>query len=126
MRQPTPGADLYAWHRAAMAGEDPSITEDYPECGWYRIQFKKGAPWIAVEIRIDREIDRDTGELICPERVYSHYLGQRRSDAERIWTWLKPISRDRYKAMVATEFDTPTIPLTEAGFTDLTQEPALP
>lgn len=128
MRQPTPARDLFAWHRAALAGEEPSVQEDWPECGWYRHQFKKGGPWLPVEIRISRDIDPETGELDGDEQVHTFYLGQKRSDAVRLWTWLAnhPISRERYKAMVAVQFDVPDTPLTPTGHKDLTQEIALP
>ncbi|WP_205749033.1 hypothetical protein [Frigidibacter oleivorans] len=92
IRQPTPMAVLYAWHRAALAGEAPPIHEGMPEAGWYRCRLTKGGPWVPVEIRVERVICPDSGELLEPERLVAICDGDRR-DPARLWTYLTPISR---------------------------------
>lgn len=121
MRRPTPAAMLYAWHRAALAGEEPAIHPDHPECGWYKRRMVKGGPWVPVRIHVVREIDPETGELTAPERLVADCDG-RIEDAALHWTHLIPISRKDHDALVhriglTPEMTDNTRPL------DLTKEP---
>lgn len=34
--------DYYAWWRSAIAGQNPSIHENEPQCGYYRKRVKEG------------------------------------------------------------------------------------
>lgn len=95
MRQPTPLSQVYAWHRAAMVGGNPATHDGDPQCGWFKMRLVKGGPWVAVEIKLERELDPDTGELAAPERMVCRVDGERR-DPSRIWTYLTPISRDEF------------------------------
>ena len=97
IRQPTPIATLYAWHRAALAGLRPPIHDGEPRCGWFKTRLVKGGPFVPAVIRIDRDIDPDTGELLNPERFICEVNGQPR-DARDAWASLckSPISRDEY------------------------------
>lgn len=101
MRKPTPEADAYAWHRAALAGQAPPI-HGHPEAGWYKRRLVKGGPIVAARIWIHSPIDPETGELIGPEIFLCEVAGQAR-DAQEEWTWLAydPISKAQYDYLVA-------------------------
>ena len=124
IRQPSSMARLYEWHRAAMAGDAPPVFDGIPECGWYRTKLIKGGPWVAVEIRVEREIDPDTGELIAPERLIAIADGMRR-DAARLWTYLTPISRAEHDALIDRRASIPAMAATMAKL-DLSLEPIRP
>jgi hypothetical protein len=124
IRQPTPLADLYAWHRAAIAGHGPSVHEGLPECGWYRTRLVKGGPWVAVEIKVEREIDPESGELAGPERLVAIADGMRRR-ADSIWTFLTPITREEHDALIQRRTSIPAMAATMAKI-DITKEPVLP
>jgi hypothetical protein len=112
MRQPTPAKDLYAWHTGILSGDPDTQTHgDWPECGWFRTKLVKGGPWVAVEIRIIRGIDTDTGELAYPETLGGTINGNPLSQDEilKLWTWIKPISRDAYKALLKLISATPSM-----------------
>ncbi len=70
---------LYAWHSAVLAGQAPPIHDGLPEAGWYKTRFAKGGPWVAVEIRVEREIDPETFELTEPERLIAIADGELRA-----------------------------------------------
>jgi hypothetical protein len=95
IRQPTPASKIYAWHRAAMAGDSPATHDGDPQCGWFKVRLVKGGPWVPVEIKLLRELDPLTGELTAPERMVCFVDGERR-DPARIWTFLTPISRTEF------------------------------
>lgn len=96
MRMPTPASQLYAWHRAALAGDNPPIHEGQPHCGWFRLRRVKGGPWVPVRIWCEREIDPETGELTCDERLRAEVEGIER-DPVSIWTYLHPIPRAEFE-----------------------------
>lgn len=98
IRQPTPIMKLLAWHRSYMRGDNPLRHDGYPECGWYRMQRVKNGPWVPVEIWCDREVDQH-GELTCDEILRADAFGEE-LDAEEIWTWLKPISKQEFEQLV--------------------------
>lgn len=84
----------------------------------------KGGPWVPVEIKIERDVDTDTGELAAPERLVAICNGQRR-DPIHLWTYLTPIPREEHRAIIeAIRADTARA-ATHARF-DLTEEIALP
>jgi hypothetical protein len=124
MRQPSPMSQLYAWHRAALAGQAPLIHDGLPEAGWYRTRFVKGGPWVAVEIRVEREIDPETFELTEPERLVAIADGERR-DPSSLWTFLEPISRAEHDAIIARAASWPAMQATKIAM-DLSQEPVRP
>lgn len=99
IRQPTPMSVLFAWHRAAVSGDAPPIHEGEPHCGWYRTRMVRGGPWVPVEIRVEREIDQETGELAGPERLIAIVDGMRRNP-ESLWTYLTPISRKDFDDLI--------------------------
>lgn len=93
-RQPSPVMRLLRWHRSYMRGENPPRHDGDPQCGWYRMQKVKGGPWVPVEIWCEQVTD-ETGELCQPERMRADAFGEN-LDAEEIWTWLTPISRQEF------------------------------
>ena len=99
MRVPSPASQLYAWHRAALAGDNPPIHDGLAECGFYKTKIVRGGPWAAVEIKVERDIDFETGELTAPERLVAICDGERRNPAN-LWTYLTPISRDEHRALI--------------------------
>ncbi|ANH49066.1 hypothetical protein [Tritonibacter mobilis] len=100
IRQPSTLSQLYAWHRAAVAGENPPRHDGDPQCGWYKRRLIKGGPWVPVRIYIDREIDPVTGELTCDERLRIEVEGLDGGDPIEHWTYLTPISRDEFNHLV--------------------------
>lgn len=99
IRQPSSFASLYAWWSDAVRGRQPERHEGLPEAGYYRMKLVRGGPWVAVEIVCERDLDDDTGELAAPERLVAVFDG-RRCDAERVWTYVQPISRPDYLALL--------------------------
>lgn len=98
MRRPSTSAQLYAWHRAALAGLNPARHDGIPEAGWYRTRLVKGGPFVPVEIRILREICPETGDLTGPEVFACEVDGIRRNPAD-VWSYLTPISRAEFEAL---------------------------
>ena len=96
IRQPTPISQLYAWHRAALAGKPITIHEAEPQCGWYKTRLIKGGPFVPASISIQREVD-ENGELASDECLVCEVNGERR-DPSKAWLSLckNPISRAEY------------------------------
>jgi hypothetical protein len=124
MRQPSSAAHLYAWHRAAVAGESPPTHDGLPEAGWYKRRMVKGGPWVAVRIFVERDICPETGELTAPERLVADVDGRRDDDPARFWTNLQPITRAEYDALIYRQSLIPGMADTLKPL-DLTKEPLL-
>lgn len=124
IRQPSSAAQLYAWHRAAVAGDAPPVHDGLPECGWFKTKLVRGGPWVPVEIRVEREIDPATGELAAPERLIC-ICENRRRDPARLWTFLTPISRAEHRALTEAPASIPAMAATMVA-TDLTEIPICP
>ena len=124
IRRPTPPSVAYAWHRAALAGENPPTHDGLVQCGWFKTRLIPGGPWVAARIWIDREIDPMTGELAAPEEYRCEVDGMPR-DPAKVWTYLKPISREEFDALLHRRL---TIPAMQASMAklDLIAEPILP
>ena len=99
IRQPSPASQLYRWWNDALAGMAPPVHDGLAEAGFYKTRLVKGGPWAAVEIKVQRDIDFETGELTGPERLIAICDGDRR-DPARIWTYLTPISREEHRALL--------------------------
>lgn len=101
MRQPTPAADLYAWHRAALAGHKP-VIDATPQCGWYKRKLVKGGVFVPARIWMFQEIDRATGELMADEVLQCEVNG-RWADPDDAWPWLcgNPISEAEFRYLAA-------------------------
>lgn len=124
IRQPSTAAQLYAWHRAAVSGDAPPIHDGIPECGWFKTRLVKGGPWVPVEIRVEREIDMETGELTAPERLVAICEGRRRP-ADRMWGSMTPISRAEFATINSLSAQIPAMAATMAAI-DLTTNPMTP
>ena len=124
IRRPTPPSVAYAWHRAALAGENPPTHDGLPQPGWFKVRLVKGGSYVAAKIWIEREIDPMTGELAAPEQYRCEVDGMSRSPAS-IWTHLKPISKAEYDALLHRRL---TIPAMQASMAklDLIAAPILP
>lgn len=99
IRTPTPLARQYAWYRAAIAGRDVPRHDGLPECGFFKYRAVKQGPFIPVRIWLEQEICPVTGELMADEVLRCEALGQSRNP-ETIWTYLRPIPRAEYDALV--------------------------
>lgn len=124
IRQPSLTSALYAWHRAAVAGKAPPQHEGDPQCGWYRTRLVRGGPWVPARIWIEREIDPYSGELLSPEVFRCEIDGQRR-DPYRVWTYITPIPREEYDALIARRASIPAMKATLAKI-DVSQTPMRP
>lgn len=124
IRRPSSMRELYEWHRAAIAGEEPAIHDGIPECGWFQTTLVRGGPLVAVEIRVERDIDMETGELTEPERLIAIVDGDRR-DPDQLWTHLTPISREAHAALIERRSSIPAMAATMVKL-DLTEEPIRP
>ena len=124
MRMPTPPSRAFAWHRAYLAGEAPPTHDGLPECGFFKTRLVPGGPWVAARIWIEREIDPQTGELSAPEEYACEVDGQRRNP-NRMWTYLKPISRAEYDALLHRRLMIPSMQASMAQV-DLIAAPILP
>lgn len=68
--------DIWQFWRESLAGNDPAIDADRPQCGFYKMRDGKDGPWRPVMIRFD-----DSGALRC--RVGNDSA----ADPYKIWTW---------------------------------------
>ena len=123
IRRPTTAAAAYAWHRAMLAGDEPERHEGEPQCGWFRARLVKGGPWVAARIWIERDID-ENGELAGPEEYRCEVDGERRNPYG-MWTYLTPISRAEYDALLHRRTMIPAMQASMAAV-DLIAEPILP
>lgn len=124
IRQPSTAAQLYSWWKAALS--DPTLprSDGLPECGWYRTRLVRGGPWVPVRIFIIRDIDPDSGELTGPERYGCECDGESRS-AERLWTYLTPISKAEFDRLTQLRTSIPAMAATMTRI-DLSLEPVRP
>lgn len=99
IRKPSSFTQLYGWWSDAIRGREPEMHDGIPECGCYRMKRVKGGPWVAVEIVCERDLDDETGELAAPERLVAVFDGTRCA-AENVWTYVQPISRTEYLALI--------------------------
>lgn len=68
----------------------------------------RGGPWVAVEIRIEREVCDETGDLLGPE-VFAAWVDGERRDAGSVWTHLTAISRSDFMALVHARANVPAM-----------------
>ena len=96
MRKPTGESDSMYWHREAMAGNEPPITDE-PQCGYFIRQLVKNGPWMPAYIMLHQITDFTTGELREPE-VLRCFVGAEQRNAHDEWLWLcqNPISREEF------------------------------
>lgn len=131
MRCPTTLDEAYAWHRAALAGDNPPIHGDDPKCGWFRRKMVKDGGWVPARIWLYQDIDQSTGLLADDERLLCEVDGKS-VDVFDQWTWLagNPISERDYRDLDAARSEPPavSIPSSESSLTrdDLRLRPVLP
>lgn len=125
IRQPTPMATLFAWHRAAIRGDNPPRHDADPHPGWYKRRLVKGGPWVPVRIYVDRDIDPSTGELTCDEVLRIEVEGIDRGDPADQWTYLTPISRAEFESLTDYRLRDSRMMDTQRPI-DLTQSPTPP
>jgi hypothetical protein len=101
MRQPTSIAEQYAWHRAALAGDEPEITAT-AQCGFFKRRLVRGGPWVPCRIWLYAEID-DAGELVTDEILQAEVAGEY-ADPDDLWSFVaaNPISESEFKFLSAT------------------------
>lgn len=80
--------DVWAYWRAALAGQKQEISVEHPQAGYYKMRYGKTAPWQPVAIYYK------DGAMLCR-------VGEQYADPLKIWSWCanKPVTRD--DAMVA-------------------------
>ena len=125
IRQPTPFSDLYRWHRGEIRGLMQARHDGEPQCGWYRMRLVKGGPWVPVEIKCEREIDIETGELASDERLVAIVERSQRRNPLGIWLSVRPISREAYDALMWERAHDPKM-LAVAAKLDLSAEAVRP
>ncbi len=79
---------VWSWWREALAGHNPEINANEPQCGFYKKRDGKGGKWLPVMIRYDSE-----GILRC--RVGDDSA----VDPHEVWTWVagNPVSKEDAK-----------------------------
>jgi hypothetical protein len=82
----------------------------------------RGGPLVAVEIRVQREIDA-AGELTGPERLVAFFDGES-APAANVWTYLTPISRAEFQAILSRRDQIPAMAATKVSL-DLSTLPAM-
>jgi|TARA_R110000744_G_scaffold281540_1_gene393412 hypothetical protein len=117
-------ASLLIWHRSSLRGEEPERHETVVHCGWFKLKEIKGGPWVPAKIYIYRETCRETGELLCDE-LFRLDINGIEFDPYDKWTFLKPISKEDYAALIQRQRDIPAMQATRTRI-DLAEEPILP
>lgn len=118
MRQPTRARCAYEWWRSALRGENPPRSDGLPESGWFKTKLVKGGPWVAARIWLERDIDRETGELADDERFACEVDGMR-VGAASVWLHLVPISREEHAELLHRRNQIPAMQASKARI-DLT------
>ncbi len=103
MRRPSTFKQLYGWWADALAGREPPRHDGEIHCGYYRYRKVKGGPYLPVEVRVDRDLDPETGELANDEILVCDVCGEpiRHAVAAAIFTYAAPISSGEYHSMMA-------------------------
>lgn len=99
--------DVFAWHRAMLAGEKPP-TYSTPECGWFLHKSFYGL--VPASIYWEGQIDPETGELLGDE-VLRCEIGGVQMDPLEAWSWLakRPIPKDEYERRLGELIDGETV-----------------
>jgi hypothetical protein len=88
-------SDIWQWWRDALAGKNPAIDANSPQCGFFKL--KRGGKWLPVMIRLG-----DAGMIRCRVGDDSN------ADPHETWVWCagNPISKEDAKHA----FDTGSFP----------------
>ena len=120
IRQPSTYVQLYGWWLDAVRTGLVAMVEDEPPCGFYKTRKVRGGPWVPVQISVLRILD-GFGELADDERLVAQEgVDGQKFRAERIWTSLRPISREEYDALIEAHRTDPVYQATHAP-ADITQ-----
>jgi hypothetical protein len=97
IRTPSTDDDLYRWWRDALAGLDPPMHENEPQCGYFAIRLRKDGVEVPVRIWMDQDIDPITGELCADEYLRCTVLHDAR-DVYETWLWCcaSPITKEQF------------------------------
>ncbi len=101
MRKPTNLAEAYVYWRRALTGARQPIIETEPHCGFYRLRWGRGKPWVPVAIWLHQDIDPATEELREDEKFLALVDGKS-ADPLTIWTYCAhhPIDEPDYRYRV--------------------------
>ena len=101
MRVPTPYAQLYAWHTAALRSPQ-AVISSVPECGWFKRKLVKGGVFVPARIWMFQDIDPETGELVSDELLQCEVNGAS-ADPEDAWSWIcsNPITEQEFRYLSA-------------------------
>lgn len=96
MRTPTHHDVLYRWHALALQGLE-RVTDDTPQCGWFKRKLVKGGVFVPARIWMFQDICIETGELLSDEVLQCEVNG-RFADPDDAWSWLcgNPITEQEY------------------------------
>lgn len=108
MRQPSTPEQRWSWWEAAVDGQNPPVSEDEPQAGFYAVRKFRYGEWVKgpfVPARVwwePGEIDPETGELLSDERCCAEVDGKP-VNPWRSWTWIarRPVSLSEWKWLVA-------------------------
>lgn len=127
IRRPTPIEELYRWHRDSLAGLRPPVTAGEPQCGWFKMRYTQGGPWVPVAIWLEQCIDPDTDELTDPE-VMKCLIGDRLADPRDVWLRCaaKPISEEEFMALARGDKHMTEIRQATHARVNLSQRPVRP
>lgn len=114
IRQPTPASQIYALHRAAIAGKYVPLHESDPFCGWFKTRMVRGGPFVPASVSLSREID-EHGELASDETMICEINGEPR-DPYSAWLSIcrHPISRAEYLELKELQARHPEMAATHA------------
>jgi len=80
---------LYNWYYAALSGHFGPIHENDPQCGYYRMRWRRGGEWMPVAIFREDDVE-----------VLALSKGEMK-DAFEVWTWCcrYPVDYEVYRAV---------------------------
>ncbi len=135
IRQPTDDATKYAHWRARVAGEPVEIHETEYHAGFYEMAVGPKGPkrrLVAVEVILQSDVDFVTGEL-TEDETFLAWSEDGVIDLALKWTYLRPISRDRYDGLLARDRNIATVAappkansVERPAFADISQSPITP
>jgi hypothetical protein len=101
-RTPSRPDQIFGWYWSAIAGAPQQLSENDPQCGWYKMRLCNRGPWVPVAITLDREIDEETGELLSPEVIRCTVDGDAKDPID-VWSWCctRPIAEHEFNYLTA-------------------------
>ena len=103
MRAPTSAEDKWDWWERAINGEEVTILETEPQCGFFKVRkFRYGewpkGPWLPARIWMEQDIDPITGELLSDE-IFRMQINGRDVNPWTAWTYVArhPITQTEWE-----------------------------